>query len=290
VKIGLVANPEKPEAIRLAHRAVEKLRDRAELAVGDETPAVGLGLPHLVLEELRPDALIAIGGDGTFLHALARTSAPMLPINAGTVGVLAEVGGARDEEFDHALAELLSGNYHLEGRMKLAAEVGGTPLPDATNEYVVHSARAGKMGLFEVALDGEVAGRIRADGLIVASPTGSTAYSLSSLGPVVDPALDALVVTSIAPFRAEARAIVLEPLRTVRVTAVEPGRDAVAIADGAVEVPMPVGRPITVYRSPRRATIVRFGAAFFHRLKGKRILPWRDESGGGDPADLSAAP
>jgi NAD+ kinase len=286
VKLGLAANPRKPEALDLARRTLEKVGDRAEFVVSDEAPSVGPKLPHLPIDEMSPDVLIAIGGDGTFLHALSHTTAPLLPINAGTVGVLAEVGGTRPKEFEDALERLLTGYYHLEGRMKLAAELAGSALPDVTNEYVVHSARAGKMGLFQVDLDGQPVGRIRADGLIVASPTGSTAYSLSSLGPIVDPALDALVVTSIAPFRAEARAIVLEPLRTIRLAAVEPGRDAVAIADGAAEFPMPVGRSVTVYRSPRRATIVRFGATFFHRLRGKRILPWDDDTGGGEPADL----
>jgi NAD+ kinase len=290
VKLGLAANPEKPEALALARRTLERLAGRADVTVSAQTPSIGPELPHLPIDDMRPDVLIAIGGDGTFLHALAHTSAPLLPINAGTVGVLAEVGAQRPQQFDDALERLLSGFYHLEGRMKLAAELAGTALPDATNEYVVHTARAGKMGQFQVALDGEVVGRIRADGLIVASPTGSTAYSLSSLGPIVDPSLDALVVTSIAPFRAEARAIVLEPLRTVRLTAVEDGRPAVAIADGGPELSMPVGRTITVYRSPRRATIVRFGATFFHRLRGKRILPWDDDASGGETADLPPTP
>jgi NAD+ kinase len=292
MRIGLQANPRKPRALELAGRFVRHVAGRAELVVSDEASSVAPDLPHLSLDEMRPDVMVAIGGDGTFLYTLSRSDAPLLPVNAGTFGVLAEIGGEKDADLDSAVDRLLSGFYHLEERMKLGADLGGRPLPDATNEYVVHGARAGKMGLFEVALDGEVAGHVRADGLIVATPTGSTAYSLSSFGPIVDPGLDALVLTAIAPFRAEARSIVVEPLHTLRLRSVLAGRDAVAIADGQSEFPMALDAALTVYRSPRRATFVRFGSSFFYRLRGKRILPWSedDDAGGGGPADLPPPP
>jgi len=292
VKIGLTANPHKPEALGLAKRAVALIGDRAEVVVSDEAAGVAPSLVHRPIEELNPDVLIAIGGDGTFLYALRRSDAPLLPINAGTVGVLAEVEAHRPNEFEGAIERLLKGFYFLEERMKLAAMVGTVPVPDATNDFVLHSSQVGKMGLFEIAFDGHVAGEIRADGLIVASPTGSTAYSLSSLGPIVDPGLDAIVLTSIAPFRVEARALVIEPLRTVRLRPIEAGRGAVVIADGQDEYPLAAGSAVTVYRSPRRATLVRFGSRFYQRLRGKRILPWtEDGSEGGLPgADLPPHP
>jgi len=258
--------------------------------LSDESAAIAPHLAHRALEDLDPDVLIAIGGDGTFLYALRRTDAPLLPINAGTVGVLAEVEANRPNEFEGAIERLLKGFYFLEERMKLAALVGTKPVPDATNDFVLHSSQVGRMGLFEIAFDGHVAGEIRADGLIVASPTGSTAYSLSSLGPIVDPGLDAIVLTSIAPFRVEARALVVEPLRTIRLRPIETSRGAVVIADGQDEYPLSAGAAVTVYRSPRRATLVRFGSRFYQRLRGKRILPWSEDGPGGGPtsADLPA--
>ena len=290
MKIGLTANPRKPAAIELARRAIKLIGDRAEVIVSDESAGLAPGLAHRPLEDLDPDVLIAVGGDGTFLYALRRTDAPLLPINAGTVGVLAEVEANRPNEFEGAIERLLKGFYFLEERMKLAALVGTKPVPDATNDFVLHSAQVGKMGLFEIAFDGHVAGQIRADGLIVASPTGSTAYSLSSLGPIVDPGLDAIVLTSIAPFRVEARAIVVEPLRTVRLRPIESGRGALVIADGQDEYPLPPDAPLTVYRSPRRATLVRFGSRFYQRLRGKRILPWTENSSGGGPSGADVPP
>ena len=292
MKLGLTANPKKPSALELARRAVALIGDRAELELSDEVALVAPDRPHAPLERLRPDVLLAIGGDGTFLYAMRRSEVPMLPINAGTVGVLAEVTATPDGEFAQALERLLGGHYYIEDRMKLAAQLGPTPLPDAVNEYVLHAAQVGKMGLFEVAFDNQVVGRIQADGVILASPTGSTGYSLSSLGPIVDPDLDAIVVTTIAPFRAEARALVVDPLRTVRLRALDIGRGAVVIPDGQEEHPLTRDGSVTVYRSPRRARLVRFGTRFFYRLRGKRILPWNEEFAEerGSFANLPTAP
>jgi NAD+ kinase len=292
VKIGLTAHPEKPKALELAAQVVEVVGDRAELVLSDEVASLARGRPHLPLERMQPDVLVAIGGDGTFLHALRRCTAPLLPINAGTVGVLAEVEARRPKELESALERLLRGYYFLEERMKLAAQVAGRMLPDATNEFVVHSAAVAKMGLFEIAFDGHVAGRLRADGLILASPTGSTGYSLSSRGPIVDAALDAIVLVAIAPFRTDPRAVVLEPMRTVRLRPVEERPGAVVVADGESEFPLTPRDGVTVYRSPRRAVLVRFGARFFERLAGKRILPWSEEFAeeAGPVADLPPSP
>ena len=291
MKIGLAANPNKPEALEIAARAFEHVKDRAEVSVSDENPSIAPGRPHVPLARLAPDPVVAIGGDGTFLFTLGRCDAPLLPINAGTVGVLAEVDGRAPQRVEEALDRLLEGRYFLEDRMKLAGQVGPETLPDVVNEFVVHSTPVGKMGLFELAVDGQVAGRIRADGVIVASPTGSTAYSLSSLGPIVDPALDALVLTTIAPFRLEPRSVVVDPLHTIRLRSIEDGRRAIVIADGQGEFPLPDAASVTIYRSPRRALLVRFGSRFFERLSGKRILPWSDEAGEAMPrADVPTRP
>ncbi|MGI0154745.1 MAG: NAD(+)/NADH kinase, partial [Thermoplasmata archaeon] len=273
MKIGLTMHPDKPKARELAIKLLELVGDRAEVVLSDEAGRLAPSLPHFPLEEIRCEVLVAIGGDGTFLHALRRSNTPLLPINAGTVGVLAEVESRHPNELEGAVDRLLQGFYFLEERMKLAAQIGGEPLPDATNEFVVHSGAVAKMGLFELAFDGHVAGRLRADGLIVASPTGSTAYSLSSRGPIVDSAIDALVLTAIAPFRTDPRALVLEPMRTVRLRPVEKEPGAVVVADGEAEYRLSPSTPVTIYRSPRRAVLVRFSSRFFQRLRGKRILP-----------------
>lgn len=278
MKVGITANPLKPAALELAERAVARLRGQVELVVSAETEAlIRTREAHAPLESLKVDALVAIGGDGTFLYTLQRASAPLLPINAGTLGFLAEVDGAETTAFEGALDRLARGRYFLEARMKLASQVGGKNLADATNEVVVHTSQVAKMRQFELAVDGQPVGRLRADGIILATPTGSTSYSLSASGPILDPGVEGIIVGALAPFQASPRAVVLDPLRTVSVRLVSPEKEAVVVVDGQDERRLPGGATVIVYRSPRRAEFVRFGSRFFRRLQGKRILPWGEE-------------
>jgi NAD+ kinase len=291
MKVGISANPHKPAALDLARRAVELVDGRAEVVLSSETQAL-LGLPvaHQPLEEMGADAIVAIGGDGTFLYTLERTRVPLLPINAGTVGFLAEVDGANRVAFEGAIDRLLKGLYFVESRMKLASQVHGVNLPDATNEVVVHTSQVAKMRLFEIGVDGRPVGRLRADGVILATATGSTSYSLSALGPILDPAVEGIIVSALAPFQATQRAVVVDPLRTVSVRLVNPEKGGVVVVDGQHEAPLPGGGSVVAYRSPRRAEFLRFGSRFFHRLQGKRILPWSEEVADPEPPDDAHLP
>jgi NAD+ kinase len=294
VKIGVSANPHKPLALELARRAVERLQKGADVVLTDETHAlVGLDVPHAPIERLEADAIVALGGDGTFLHTLQRSSVPLLPINAGTVGFLAEVDGAHRKAFEGALDRLVEGRYFVESRMKLACEVAGENLPDATNEVVVHTSQVAKMRLFELTLDGQPVGRLRADGLIVATPTGSTSYSLSALGPILDPAVEGIVVSALAPFQSSQRTVVVDPLKSVRVRLVHPEKEGVVVIDGQEERRLPGGSTVLIYRSSRKAEFLRFGTGFFRRLHGKKILPWTEElaeAEANDGAHLPSSP
>ncbi len=291
MRIGISANPHKPLAVDLAKRAAERLRPEADVVLTDETHAlIGLDLPHSPLERLEAEVLLSIGGDGTFLYTLQRSDIPLLPINAGTVGFLAEVDGANRIAFDGALERLRKGLYFVESRMKLASQIGDENLPDATNEVVVHTSQVAKMRLFELSLDGRPVGRIRADGMILATSTGSTSYSLSALGPILDPSVEGIIVSALAPFQATQRAVVVDPLKAVRVRLVHPEKEGVVVIDGQVERRLPGGGNVLVYRSPRKAEFLRFGSRFFRRLQGKKILPWTEELGDGEANDDALLP
>ncbi|HEV2316858.1 MAG TPA: NAD(+)/NADH kinase [Thermoplasmata archaeon] len=290
MRIGIVAHPNKPLALGLARRARARFEGKADVVLAPEChDAVD---PHAAvepIESMRADALVALGGDGTFLMTLQRSSVPLLPVNTGTVGFLAEVEGDHTAEFDRALDRLLEGRYQLEERMRVACQVNGKTLPDAINEVVVHTSNVAKMRLFEIAIDGRAVGRIRADGMIVATPTGSTSYSLSAMGPIVDPSIEALVVSSLAPFQSTPRAVVVDPLRTVGIRLVLPGKGGVVVVDGQAEEPVEPGGMVTCYRSPRKAVFIRFERRYFERLQGKHILPWpelSDDGGGRGGPDL----
>lgn len=289
MRIAVHANPKKPAALEMARRFLDLVGDRAELVLSEELAETESRVAGAPWEKLGAEVVVAIGGDGTFLRALGRTPLPLLPVNAGTLGVLAEVDGRRPKELEATVDRLLARRYFVEERTKLAAELDGAALPDAMNEYLVHATQVGKMGLFELAFDGSSAGTVRADGLILATPTGSTAYALSSLGPIVEPEVDGFVLTTIAPFRVQARALVLGALRTVRIRSRRPGGSCVVLVDGDGERALPEGGSLTVYRSPRRASLIRFGTSFFDRLRGKRILPWNEEPDRGGDAVLPPA-
>jgi NAD+ kinase len=291
VKIGIAANPSNPTAVRLAQYAAERLRGHADVVIVTEGTARTDGTgPVTRFAPLDAEVLVSFGGDGTFLFALQEIDVPILPINAGTIGFLAEVDGRDPKGLDEALDRLLLGRYRLEQRMRLAAQVEGVPLPDAVNEVVVHTAQVAKMRAFAIAVDGEHIGRLRADGIIASTPTGSTSYALSANGPIVEPTLDAILLTALAPFRSIPHALVLDPLRTVRVHLELPEKHAIVVVDGQTEHPVSSGGTVVIHRSPRRARFVRFGSTLFRRVPGRRHLPWGEGAGEGLDANLPPPP
>ncbi len=280
MKIGIHANPNKAKALELARRAQSLIGDRGEVRFSQET-AEALGAdrePTVRLEDLEVDVLMAIGGDGTFLYTLQRSPLPLLPINAGTVGFLAEVDGANPSAFDGAVERLLGGRYFVEERMKIATQIEGRSAPDATNEVVVHTSQVAKMRLFEIDIDQRAVGRLRADGIIVATPTGSTSYALSALGPIIEPTIEAFVVTALAPFQSTQRAVLVEPTHAVGIRLLNRDKEGVVVVDGQSESRIAGGSQVVCYRSARKATFVRLGSRYFPRLRGRRILPWSEEA------------
>lgn len=276
MRIGVHANPNKPKALDLARHLVAFVGDRAEVVASSETVE---RVPELSpvsepLTRLNVDVLIALGGDGTFLYALQRSPAPILPVNAGTVGFLAEVAGDDRPAFEGAIERVLRGAYFLEERMRIATQIGSTHLADATNEVVIHTSQVAKMRLFEIGIDRKPVGRLRADGVIIATPTGSTSYAMSAFGPVIEPTIDAMVITALAPFQTAPRAVLVEPGHTISVRLVTAEKDGVVVVDGQSETRLPGGSEVVCYRSPRKAVFVRFASRYFPRLYGTRILPW----------------
>src|SRR5207302_11438515 len=149
----------------------------------------GLRPERLALAHMKPDLMLAIGGDGTILRALQLSDAKVLGINSGSLGFLAEVN---TDDVEGALDRVARGDYRLEERMRLKVTVDGERLFDCTHEAGVHTAQIAKIRHFEIRLNDQMVERVRADGIIVATPTGSTSYSMSAGGPIVDPHLDAI--------------------------------------------------------------------------------------------------
>ena len=174
------------------------------------------------------DLVIVVGGDGSFLHAarsLARFNKPVLGINRGRLGFLTDVS---PDEIDSKIGAVLDGDYTIEQRFLLNMEVraDGNPVGEglALNDIVLHAGKSVHMIEFELYIEGHFVYRQRSDGLIIATPTGSTAYALSGGGPIMHPALDAMVLVPMHPHTLSSRPIVVRPRTTTHVGAAGPAR------------------------------------------------------------------
>ena len=178
------------------------------------------------------DLIIVVGGDGSLLSAartLARFDVPVLGVNRGRLGFLTDVS---PDEIEQRVGEVLDGQYRIEKRFLLDVMVkhNGEPIgtADALNDVVVNSGTSAKMIEFELYIEGEFVYRQRSDGLIVSTPTGSTAYSLSGGGPIMHPKLDAIVLVPMFPHTLSSRPIVVDGNSEIKIVICESGRCPIA--------------------------------------------------------------
>jgi NAD+ kinase len=215
--------------------------------------------------------LIVIGGDGTILTSAlqaARRNIPVLGINLGRLGFLTEV---EPEAVEDAVNRLIEGDYRLEHRLMLEATMQGRNYY-ALNEILLSGESRGKLMWFDYAIGGGVPDRVACDGVLVASPTGSTAYSLSCGGPILSPELDALVVNTLCAHTLRSRPLVVSPDAAVVLSTTGEG-DAALYADGWREA-MFTGDPVTVRRAPFDLKMIRFTQGDFYSLVRKKLSEW----------------
>lgn len=178
-----------------------------------------------------PDLAIVLGGDGTMLRALKRflgAGVPVIGVNYGRVGFLASMG---KDDLEDGLGRALSGDFEVVELPTLEVEIGGERLP-AVNDVVAHSASLGRMVQLRWAIAGEELGSVPCDGLVCSTPSGSTAYNLSSGGPVLVWGIDAMAVTFVAPHLLHARPLVVPRSRELEVSNLTPDVNVAVIADG----------------------------------------------------------
>lgn len=212
------------------------------------------------------DLVVAIGGDGTVLRAAHRaveTDAAILGLNLGQLGYLAEVEPAA---WEAALEGFFAGRHRIEARMMVQGVMEpGRPLTPALNEVVIEKPASGHTVRLAVSIDGEFFTSYVADGLILATPTGSTAYSLSARGPIVAPSHRALLLTPVSPHTLFDRSLVLGPESVVEVRVID-DRDATVSVDGQPCGSLEVGRSIAIRATSRPARFVTFGGRDFHQI------------------------
>jgi NAD+ kinase len=283
--VGLHVNVQKLDAQaevgRVARLAAAFLIQRGvRVAINDEA-AARLGHPALGTADAelarRSDVVVVFGGDGTILRA-ARAAAPqavpILGVNLGAFGFLAEVG---DLEVEEALRRLLEGDYQIDERMMLRAwvEREGQTVREflALNDTVVTNSGYPRLLTLRTYVNAEHLATHLADGMIVATPTGSTAYSLSAGGPILHPAVDGLVLTPICAHSLNARTMVLSAGDRIGITVEPSGAPTVVTVDGQEGHELAPGHQVRVERSPHRTRLVRLDrGGFYRRLRTK--LGW----------------
>ncbi|MHB8190206.1 MAG: NAD(+)/NADH kinase [Ferrimicrobium sp.] len=271
ITIGFVLHPGHDQASELYAVAVEVLRAHG---------AEAIRLVDRVQADESIAAVVSLGGDGTMLRAVAAAllkDIPVLGVNLGHLGYLAEV---EPSEMPSALEWILSGNYETDDRMlieaittRASARESPGPVYYGLNEVVIERQGSGHVIRGDVSIDLDFFLHYEADGLIISTATGSTAYNLSSRGPIVAPDLRALVITPISPHMLFDRSLVLGGNQTVEFV-LAPGPSAALMVDGEVRDAIHPGDRVQVRASLRTARLVRFRHRPFQQImKQKFRLP-----------------
>jgi NAD+ kinase len=264
-RIGLVAKVGSAPALRLARSLEAALRRRGRRVVHDTETAEALSRRDGVSRDRIArlcDLVIVVGGDGTLLSVArsAPSRTPLLGINVGLLGFLA---GLTREEALRRLDEVLEGRFREDRRRRLDVTVGRGPHHGTyrvLNDAVLNREALARIATFTVELDGRPVSEFRSDGVIVSTPTGSTAYNLSAAGPILHPALAAIVITPICPHTLAQRPLVVPASTRIRLGVMGPQRRDGGVyltLDGQEGFPILAGIPVDVQSSASTVTLLR---------------------------------
>ena len=271
----LVVHRDRPEALGLANKAIAWLEQSGHRAVlvADDAAALGIGRLSAAASDIaQADVAVSLGGDGTMLRTVELVSAhgvPVIGVNVGRLGYLEEVEPAG---LLAALESFAAGGCDIDERMMLSGtltKADGVSRFRALNETVIEKVESGHTVLLGVTIDGTAFTSYAADGLIVATPTGSTAYSLSARGPIVSPRCEALLLTPVSPHMLFDRSMILAPDEEIAIEVLG-HRPASVTVDGRPLGVLQPGDRVACRRATPPARFVRFAPRSFHQvLKAK---------------------
>jgi len=275
--IGISAKVTSPHALDYAARVIADLRQRGlgvclDFGTADKLDDRGQCVAKGDLGR-RSDLLITFGGDGTLLSVArhAPANVPILGVNMGTLGFLTEV---RVEEFPETLEHVLAGDFQTEERMTFDVSVDDRSYR-VLNDATINKSALARIVEMRVTVSGAFVSNFRADGLIVATPTGSTAYNLSAGGPIIHPMMSAIVITPICPHMLTNRPIVLPDALDVeiRIAAAAADQEIFLTLDGQEGLPLTAAHTVRVRKSATSVKLVRTGEkSYFDVLRAK--LKW----------------
>jgi NAD+ kinase len=277
--IGLFGNPEKPE---LPEAAAVILRLCAaagvEVVASEEmAPSLPEGAEPVSHEDLvdRADVVIAFGGDGTMLRAarvLGGSGVPLLGVNLGSLGYLTDIPL---QELEETVARVLEGDYHVDARARVECEVrregAVVATTSALNDLVVNMGPLPRALDLELRMDGDSLGRFLGDGVIVSTPTGSTAYNLSAGGPICQATVPCLIVSPICPHSLGMRPLIVSVDTTIELLVHETGDGGVLTADGQKTTVLQDGDRLTFRVSDSQVRLIKFPQSTFYRVMRHKL-------------------
>ncbi|HWN44731.1 MAG TPA: NAD(+)/NADH kinase [Thermoanaerobaculia bacterium] len=286
-RIGIVAKAASREAVHTAHELAEWLRRREiEVALDEAILRSRASAPDL---PFRPDEaydlVVVLGGDGTLL-SVARTlagSVPILGVNLGNLGFLTEINRG---ELYPTMVQVLAGKFRMEKRslfdVELRREGNGTPLQyRVLNDAVINKSALARIIQLTLTIDGHLVARFRADGLILSTPTGSTAYNLSAGGPILGALLGVAVLTPICPHALSLRPMVVPDTSRIEVTLETPREEVYLTLDGQEGTSMGYRDTVAITRSRASVKLIKVSErTFYDNLRGK--LRWGGLHGGSE--------
>ncbi len=280
--IGILTKPRFPEVKGTLRDVVAWLRARNINVILGETSATLLGeLDGYQDAQLsnKADVLLVLGGDGTMLNAArlaAERSIPILGVNMGGLGFLTEV---RLENLYPSLERVFANDYVLDERLMLQTHIhrDGETIAQGVvlNDVVISKGTLARMIELRIEIEGRFVTNLRSDGLIVSSPTGSTAYSLSAGGPIIDPAVQSLILTPVCPHTLTHRPLIVPGKDKIDLTLTSKDDGAMATLDGQVGVSITQGDTVTIQTSENRTRLIRFPESNYYDVLREK-LKWGD--------------
>ena len=281
--VGIVAKTGTDQVLESLRRVVDFLDSRSVDVVMEADSAAMLGnTDGCVLSDMGQscDLLIAVGGDGNILgaaRALAPAGVPILGVNRGRVGFLADIS---PNDIELSIGDVLAGDFVIEEHFLLEGEVSGLDAePCALNEVLIHTANLPKMIEFDLLINDEFVYNQHSDGLIISTPTGSTAYALSAGGPIMHPSLDAVVLVPMFPHTLTSRPLVIPGSFTMKVV-IGPHIDVKALVsfDSQIEFEIESGEELVVRKRKDRLKLIHPpGHSFYNVCRSK--LDWATRAG-----------
>ena len=271
--VGLVARYDKKPALKLTEELAEYLRKKGLKVYIEDTLAGKVATKEEMgpLSKMKTDLIITIGGDGTIFRtciSVPKPEPPILAINMGVRGFLTEV---EPKNACEAVEKILKGEYKIEKCAKLSVTAGEESFPDALNDAVISAGEPSSILNAQICKDGKPILKCQADALIVATPTGSTGYSLSARGPVLDPAVDAFVVTPICSLTVFP-SLVFPADSTITFNVFSP-KETLVLIDGKYRKLVNDNSPILKVTVSKNVTsFIRFETDFYDRLRSRLLF------------------